>query len=94
MTKLLILLVVSVVLAWFSEQKTRELQEKGQKYSVWKDLAYILLVTVLVLFAGLRISYNDTGNYIREFNKAPGLAEFLSDSKNLNPFKNPLFYMY
>ena len=49
-----------MVLAWFSEQKTRELQEKGQKYSVWKDLAYILLVTVLVLFAGLRISYNDS----------------------------------
>ena len=94
MTKLLILLVVSVVLAWFSEQKTRELQEKGQKYSVWKDLAYILLVTVLVLFAGLRISYNDTGNYIRAFNNSVGLSEFLADPDNFNPFKNPLFYMY
>lgn len=94
MTKLLILLVVSVVLAWFSEQKTREMQEKGQKYSVWKDHAYILLVTVLVLFAGLRTSYNDTGNYIREFSTAPGLSEFLADSKNYNLFKNPLFYLY
>ena len=94
MIKLLVLLVISVVLAWFSEQKTKEMQAKGQKYTVRKDHAYILLVTVLVLFAGLRTSYNDTGNYIRGFNNAPGLAAFLSDPENLNPFKNPLFYLY
>lgn len=90
----MILLLVSVGLAWLSEQKTKEMEQTGQKYSVWNDGAYVLLVTVLVLFAGLRTSYNDTGNYISGFNQAPGLAEFLANPENWNPFKNPLFYAY
>ena len=40
------------------------------------------------------MQYNDTMNYIRGFNQAPGLKDFLSDPKNLDPFKNPLFYAY
>lgn len=65
-----------------------------KRFTVWNDWAYVLLVIILVLFAGLRTSYNDTGNYISGFNKAPMLLEFLLDSENLNPFKNPLFYVY
>lgn len=94
MAKLMILLIVSVGLAWLSEQKTKEMERKGQPYRAWKDWAYVLLVTVLVLFAGLRTSYNDTGNYITGFRNAPGLGEFLAEPENWNPFKNPLFYAY
>ena len=68
MTKLLLLLAVSLVLAYISEQNTKAITASGQRYSVWNDWAYILLVVVLTLFAGLRTSYNDTSNYIRIFN--------------------------
>lgn len=94
MAKLMILLIVSVGLSWLSEQKTKEMERKGQPYRVREDWAYVLLVTVLTLFAGLRTSYNDTGNYISGFNSAPGLAAFLAAPENWNPFKNPLFYAY
>lgn len=94
MTKLLLLLAVSLVLAYISEQNTKAITASGQRYSVWSDWAYLLLVVVLTLFAGLRTSYNDTGNYIYGYKLAPGFGDWISDPENLNPFKNPLFYYF
>ena len=94
MTKLLVIFAVAMVLAYISDRNTKAVIASGKRYTVWNDWAYVLLVIILVLFAGLRTSYNDTGNYISGFNKAPMLLEFLLDSENLNPFKNPLFYVY
>ena len=94
MLKLLAVFAASLVLAYISEQNTKAAITSGRQYVAHKDWAYVLLVTILVLFAGLRTSYNDTWNYIRGFNQAPTLAEFFSDPKNLNPFQNPLFYLY
>lgn len=94
MTKLLVVFAAALVLAYFSEQNTRTTVAAGRRYSVWGDWAYILLVTILVLFAGLRTSYNDTGNYIRLFRESHGVEAFLSDSNNLNLLANPLFYFY
>ena len=51
MTKLLLLLAVSLVLAYISEQNTKAITASGQRYSVWSDWAYIGLVVVLTLFA-------------------------------------------
>lgn len=53
-----------------------------------------MLVVMLVLFSGLRIEFNDTANYLRGFRQASGLKEFLLNPKNLNIFKNPLFYAF
>lgn len=92
MIKLLVVFSASLILAYISEHNTRAMIASGERYSVWKDWAYIVLVMVLVLFAGLRTSYNDTWNYVNGFNSAPGVSEWLSDPENLNPFKNPLFY--
>lgn len=94
MTKLLALLAVSLVLAYISEQNTKAITAAGRRYSVWNDWAYILLVAVLTLFAGLRTSYNDTGNYITGYRNAPVFSDWIADSENLNPFKNPLFYCF
>ena len=94
MLKLLAVFAASLVLAYISEQNTKAAIASGRRYVAHKDWAYVLLVTILVLFAGLRTSYNDTTAYIRGFNEAPTLVEFLSDPENLNPFKNPLFYFY
>ena len=94
MIKLLAVFVVSLVLAFFSEQNTKAAKASGQRYNPWKDWAFVLLVVVLTLFVGLRTSYNDTGNYIAGFRNAPVLSAWFSDSENLNPFKNPLFTFY
>jgi hypothetical protein len=79
-------------LAYISEQNTKATIAAGRSYSVWHDWAYLLLVTILVLFSGLRTSYNDTHNYISIFNNLSGVASFLSDAENLHPLGNPLFY--
>lgn len=94
MFKLLAVFAAALVLAYISEQNTKAIIASGRRYSVWNDWAYVLLVTVLVLFAGLRTSYNDTWNYINGFRNAPELAEWLANSDNFNPFKNPLFYFF
>ena len=94
MIKITAMLVVCVILAYFSEKQTKAILSGGHHYSVWKDPAYIALAVILVLFAGLRTNYNDTWNYIDSFRKNQGLAAFLADPKNLNMFRNPLFYFF
>ena len=94
MTKLLVIFAVAMVLAYISDRNTKALLASGKRYTAWSDWVYVLLVIILVLFAGLRTSYNDTWNYIAGFKVAPTLFEFLAEPKNLNPFKNPLFYIY
>ena len=91
MLKLLVVFAAALVLAYISEQNTKAITASGQRYSTHKDWAYVLLVIILVLFAGLRTSYNDTGNYIRGFQTSSSLADFFANPDNLNPFKNPLF---
>jgi len=94
MTKLLVVFAAALVLAYISEQNTKSTIAAGYRYTVWHDWAYILLVVVLTLFAGLRTSYNDTGMYMRSFSSAPAVSEFLGNSENLNPFRNPLYMFY
>lgn len=94
MTKLLLVLAVSLVLAYISELNTKAALTSGHRYSVWNDWAYLFLVAILVFFSGLRTSYNDTGMYLRSFASAPSLAEFFGNPTNLNPFKNPLYMFY
>ena len=60
MVKLLAVFAASLVLAYISEKNTKAILASGQRYTVWKDWAYIALVIVLILFAGLRTSYNDS----------------------------------
>lgn len=59
MVKLLTLFAASLVLAYISEQKTKAILASGQRYVAYKDWAYVLLIVILVLFAGLRTNYND-----------------------------------
>lgn len=94
MFKLLAVFVAALILAYISEKNTEAITTSGQRYSVWNDWAYIALVVILVLFAGLRTNYNDTWNYIRGFNNCVEFSEWISNPKSLNPFMNPLFYGY
>jgi hypothetical protein len=92
MLKLLIVFAAALVLAYISEQNTKAIVASGRRYFVWNDWAYLLLVTILVLFAGLRTAYNDTWTYMNSFRTTPVLSDWLVDAENYNPFKNPLFY--
>ena len=94
MFKLLAVFAASLILAHLSNLNTTAIHAAGRHYSIWNDWAYIALVAILTLFAGLRTNYNDTGNYIRMFNDAPGIKEWLADLNNYNPFRNPLFYLF
>ena len=94
MTKLLVVFAASLVLAYISEQNTQATIASGRRYSVWNDWAYFLLLTILILFAGLRTNYNDTWNYINAFRSAPDLPTYLASSDAWNLFKNPLFYFF
>ena len=94
MIKITAMLAICVILAYFSERQTKAIRSLGHRYSVWNDPAYLALAATLVLFAGLRTSYNDTWNYMNSFRKSQGLAAFLAVPQNLNPFRNPLFYTY
>ncbi|MBE6730284.1 MAG: EpsG family protein [Ruminococcaceae bacterium] len=94
MFKLLAVFAAALILAYISQKNTKAVTSSGYVYKAYRDWAYVLLVVVLVLFAGLRTSYNDTLNYIRGYEDAPVLTEFFSNAENLNPFKNPLFYLF
>lgn len=94
MIKIGTLMIVSVILAYYSEKYTNEVKRCGQFYSVLNDRAYLALAVVLVLFSGLRRDYNDTWNYLNAFRNNKGLADFLSDSQNLNLMENPLFHFF
>lgn len=94
MIQLYILLGVSIFLATLSEQYQTNCERRGVRYRLIEDKAYMLLLVLLILFTGLRTSYNDTGNYLAAFSNAPGLKHFLEEPKNLNIFRNPLFYAY
>ena len=94
MIKITALLAICVALAWASEVNTPQILKSNGRYRISQDLAFMLLVIVLSLFTGLRRDYNDTHAYIRDFRTDAGLAAFFADPENLNPFKNPLFYLY
>lgn len=94
MFKLLTVFVIALLLAHASERNTKLALAKGYNYKPRKDWAYVALVVVLTLFAGLRTSYNDTQNYMRIFNEAVGLEAFLANPENLNPLANPLYYIF
>lgn len=93
MTEILPIFAVSLLLAYFSEQYTKQCAATGTHYYKRADWAYILLVIVLTLFAGLRTSYNDTFAYMRGFRNAPNLVTLISTPDSLKLFENPLFHL-
>ena len=94
MIKITSLLAACVALAWASQVNTKQILRRGGRYYLRDDLAFILLVVVVSVFAGLRNDYNDTWTYIKGFRTDGGLGAFFSDPENLNPFRNPLFFFY
>lgn len=94
MYKLFAVFAASLVLAYISDRNTKAIIASGERYTVWKDWAYIALVVMLVLFTGLRTNYNDTWNYLRGAQNVASLSELLNNPDTFNLFKVPLFNLY
>lgn len=90
MRMLFIILAIVTGLAYLSQRQSLKYKTiDGRKK--W-DIFLILLIIFLVLFAGLRTSYNDTASYIRTFKNFDTIDIFLSNPENLDLLHNPLFY--
>lgn len=94
MKYLLPLMAVCLLLAALSQWHTSQYTIPGTPYKHFTDWAYLLIIVILAIFAGTRVRYNDTLNYMRAFEKAQPLSVFLSDPRNFNLFRNPLFELY
>lgn len=92
-TTLMILLAVTVILAWGSQRKAGLFIYGNRSMPREGDLCLVLLVIFWSLFAGLRTDWNDTTAYIGMFNESVKIGEFISDSANFSPTQNPLFYL-
>ena len=69
MSELLPITIASVILAWLSQHvNTRPLTEDGHYKKDW--IIYAVMAVCMILFVGLRKSYNDTSTYINSFNRA------------------------
>ena len=90
MTMLLAILAIVTGLAYMSQRVTIQYADSG-KTRYW-DIYLIILLIFLILFAGLRTSYNDTQNYIVGFQNSTTIRPFLADTSNLALLENPLFY--
>lgn len=90
MKSLLVIMIIVTGLAYLSQKESMKYQySDGRKH--W-DIYLILLIVFLILFAGLRTSYNDTQNYIQGYMNSDNIYQFLSNKENLDLLHNPLFY--
>lgn len=88
------ILVIVTFLSYLSQKRTLS-YEMSNTQKDWRkhiDIYMLFLIIFLILFAGLRTSYNDTGTYISGFNMSENIFEFLNNPDNLHLTANPLFY--
>lgn len=81
MSKLWILLAVSLVLAYLIENRDHELRNIGSKHQ--DRMITLVLILVLGFFCGLRTWGNDTTTYLQMYEQMPLLPDFW-DSKIYN----------
>ena len=94
MTYLLPLMAVCLLLAALSQWHTSQYAVPGKAYNRFTDWAFLLIIVILSVFAGSRVRYNDTANYIRAFARVQPLSVYLADPENFSLFANPLFGLY
>ena len=76
MTKLWILLAVSLALAWIIDNRDRVLQHR--RISQREHFVTWILILILAFFCGLRIWGNDTTTYLMMYDQIPLLDEYVS----------------
>lgn len=77
MSELLPIFVISIILAWCSQQRARVNGLDG--YHNHRERLFMAALTVaMILFTGLRTAYNDTFTYLNTFNNFDISGPFLS----------------
>ena len=89
MKMVLMILLIVTGLSYMSQRMSMRYEDDGRKH--W-DIFLVILIIFLIMFAGLRTSYNDTQNYMIGFQQSETIKEFLSNPENLKLTNNPLFY--
>lgn len=79
MTKLWILLAVSLVMAWIIDNRDRERLHRGIKKQ--ERIVTWMLIIVLGFFCGLRLWGNDTTTYRQMYQQMPLWNDFLVENK-------------
>lgn len=88
MIKLMILLGVSMILAYCSQNGILVVP-LTQKRKL--DIPLIVMVIMLTILVGLRTQYDDTQNYASTFVDCPTVSKYLDSDPDF--FSNPLFYI-
>ena len=96
MFKLLALFAIVMIFAHSSAQKDkRDLHNPDYDRKIQRDSGYIIVLLAVILFAGLRIEYNDTWNYWRALNTRYSTFDaFWADEEMSGLLKNPAFHFY
>lgn len=93
MTKLFTIFICSLLFAYLTERTTVGVYGDGRRQPAGNRFLYTMLLITMILPAGLRAYYNDTGAYIRNFTESTGLAGLLT-SGELHILQNPAFSLY
>ena len=96
MFKLLAIFVIVMIFAHSSAQKDkRDLHNPDYDRKIKRDSGYMMVLIAIILFAGLRIEYNDTFNYWSRFAYRTGtFADYWADANESGLLKNPAFNFY
>ena len=92
MTKLLPMLIGGFFWAAATQWSTYG-SYRFQRQPLANKIAFAMLIISLALPIGLRVTYNDTGTYIRTFQTSGDLAALFS-SDELHILRNPAFVFY
>lgn len=87
-----IILIAATLFAYASQLQTERCIAADKPYKKHEDPGYIALIIMFIAYAGLRTNFNDTYNYMRIFNNAPTIGEYISQTESINLLANPLFY--
>lgn len=80
MLKLLPFVIIVLILAYLSDYSTKRLKQDTN----YKDrFFFFILLLCFFYFVGLRVAYNDTGNYINTYNRA---SDSINDIFKINYF--------
>ena len=98
MNKLIILYIGTIFLAYLSQRfypvRHDGITEERHFMHDRTDIFCVAIIIWLTLFNGLKVSYNDTGNYIVFFqNSATTLREHFATSTETGFADNPLYYI-
>ena len=90
MTRLWILTIAVLAIAWVIDQRDLKLQLAGAQRK--ERLVTFLLILVMGFFCGLRVWGNDTVTYLQMYEQTPPLGEFLA-TFDVDLAHGPAFYL-